>query len=165
MTYGTAAGIGAQVPRFSNSSGTFDTTTRPTLAAITAHIASISALIDSALSATGFTVPITDTDITPLLDYWVENYCAGIVIQTNGSLFVGPLTDKDGAVITGWQMMAEAVRAFVASVAVGLERIGAARVNDPISGMGYKGIDDAGITITPLFQRKAFGNVVKNWDV
>ena len=164
MSYGTLAQIGGRVPRFATSGGTFDGTTRPTSTQVTAMMAQISALIDAFLASHGYVVPVTDGDVTPLLDLFVEDYIAGLVIQTNGSLFVGPTLTKSGATMMGWEATAQAVKTYIDAIAVGLERMGATRTNDIISSIAHRDLDNAGNEVTPLFQRKAFGNVVKDWD-
>lgn len=164
MAYGTLAQIGGRVPRFATSGGTFDGTTRPTSTQVTAMMAQISALIDAILASYGYTVPVTDADVTPLLDLFVEDYIAGLVVQTNGSLFVGPTLTKSGATMMGWEATAQAVKGYIDTIAVGLERMGATRSNDIISSIGYRDTNDGGTDIVPLFQREAFGNIVKDWD-
>lgn len=164
MAYGTLAQIGGRVPRFATAAGsTFDGTTRPTSTQVMSMMGQVSALIDAILATHGYTVPITDADVTPLLDLFVEDYIAGLVVQTNGSLFVGPVISKNGATMMGWEATADAVREYIEAIAVGLERMGATRTSDIASGISYRNVDAAGDTIVPLFQRAAFGNAVTDW--
>jgi len=149
MSYGTAAGVGALVPRYANSSVTFDGTTRPTLTTVTALLASINSRLDIMLSSAGFTVPITDADIVPTLDFFVNEEVAAIAEGINGSGRFGPTAKKPGgsrfAIIT----------------------MGAARSGQSVTaGMAYRDTDEAGDTIYPLFERKAFGDApfCKDWD-
>ena len=58
----------------------------------------------------------------------------------------------------------EDVEAFVMGNAVGIERLGASRSNDPIAGISFRGQDEGGSDTAPIFQRSAFGNRFKDWD-
>ena len=164
MTYGTAAHVASLTPRFADAAtGLFTTTTRPTLAAVETKIAQLSAMIDVILAENGYTVPITDADVTPMLDAFVEEQTASMVFQTNGSLVQGPITTSNGAVIGWWSYMTREVKNFLDTVVNGLERMGATRSSDIASSISYRDTDSTGTSIVPLFQRKAYGNVVKDW--
>lgn len=164
MTYGTAANVAALTPRFADAgTGLFTTTTRPTLAAVENKMAQLSAMIDALLAENGYTVPVTDSDVTPMLAAFVEEQTASMVIQTNGSLVQGPITSSNGAVMGWWSYMTREVKDFLGTVVNGLERMGATRSSGISTAISFRETDSAGNEIAPLFQRGAYGNVVKDW--
>ena len=165
MSYGTAAGVGALVPRYANSSVTFDGTTRPTLTTVTALLASINSRLDIMLSSAGFTVPITDADIVPTLDFFVNEEVAAIAGGINGSGRFGPTAKKPGG--SRFAIITTDIQDFINVNAAGMATMGAARSGQSVTaGMAYRDTDEAGDTIYPLFERKAFGDALfrKDWD-
>lgn len=84
MTYGSASGVGALSSMWSDS-GSFTTTTTPTLAEVTIWISEVSALIDSALADEGFIVPITVVAIVPELDMLTNGFVKDLVDYSHQS--------------------------------------------------------------------------------
>ena len=165
MAYGSASGVGALVPRYVNGSGVFDNTTRPTLTTVTSHLASVSSRLDIMLASVGFSVPITDDDITPSLDFFVNEEVAAIAEGINGSGRFGPTAKKPGG--SRYEIITSDIRDFIAENAGGMENMGAARSGQSATvGMAYRDVDEGGDDIAPLFQRDAFGDDAfrKDWD-
>jgi hypothetical protein len=161
MAYGSAAGVISLAPRYA-SNGAFNTTTRPTAAHVTAWLSQVNSLIDTALAEFGFSVPITDADITPMLDFFVNEEVAALVEGANGSGRFGP-TDKKSSGRGRIAIMNEA-REWVKANAAGLERMGAARSYSSLSGLGFRDTDERGNETHPLIQRDAFSADWINWD-
>lgn len=161
MAYGTAAGVAALAPRYANN-GTFNSTTRPTAAHVTAWLSQVNSLLDTALAEFGFTVPITDGDITPMLDFFVNEEVAALVEGANGSGRFGP-TDKKSSGRGRIAIMNDA-RDWVKANAAGLERMGASRSYSSLSGLGFRSEDERGNETFPLVQRDGFSADWVNWD-
>jgi len=58
----------------------------------------------------------------------------------------------------------EEIKTFLEGIAPGLEDLGASRETSVMGRMGFRQFDNAGDEVTPMFQRKAFGNKIKDWD-
>jgi len=165
MAYGSASGVGALVPRYVNSSGVFDNTTRPTLTTVTSHLASINSMLDAMLARAGFSVPITDDGITPMLDLFVNEETAALAEGINGSGRFGPTAKKPSG--SRFSLIMTDIQDFITANAGGLENMGAARSGKSATvGMAYRDIDEGGDDVVPLFQRDAFGDNTfrKDWD-
>lgn len=158
-SYGHPNDIAAMVPRWANSSKLFDASTRPTLGEVETWVNQVSGVLNVILAQFGFSIPVTQADALEMLELFVNQEVAAITEGVNGSGRFGPTSKQVGkqgrfAIITG------DVRDFVESVATGLERLGVTRTHSFASGIGYRGTDENGDTVEPLFQRAAFGNTV-----
>lgn len=86
MSYGSAAGVAALSALYADATtGTFTTTTTPTLAQVNTWITEVSQVVDSALADEGFETPITDTDITQELALLVEGIVKELVNYSHDS--------------------------------------------------------------------------------
>ena len=163
MSYGSASEVAALTPRAANASGVFDTATRPVLATVTTWLTQLSGMVDSMLAKEGFTTPITNTTVKAALDLFVEQEAAALVEGVNGSGRFGPSTGKGGG-RGRFALMLEDISAFIEGYAFGFEQAGATRSLSTGGQIGYRGTDDAGDEVNPIFQRKAFGNAFEDWD-
>jgi hypothetical protein len=150
-------------PRIANTAGTFDTTTRPTLAQVEAHIDQISGIVNSYLAQAGFAVPVTQADVKLALTMFVQEEVAAMAEGVNGQGRFGPTTKTPGkrgrfAVIT------EDVKAFIEGQAYGFQLLGATQTTSIMSGVAFRDADESGNSIAPIFERKAYGNTFKEWD-
>ncbi len=161
-SYGTTAGTAALVPRWA-SAGDFTTSTRPTLAQVEAWIDQISGLLNAMLARAGFTIPITDDDVKDALDLFVNQEAAAMADGVNGSGKFGP-TAKAVGKQGRFNILMGDVQDFIEAYAVGFERLGAKRTETIAGGIGYRGTDESGDEIHPVFQREGFGNAFENWD-
>lgn len=158
-SYGHPDDIAALTPRWATSSAIFDSTTRPTLGQVQNWVNQVSAMVNAILSQYGFTIPVTQTDAVEMLNLFVNEEVAAMVEGVNGSGRFGPTTKAPGkrgrfAVIT------EDIIGFIEAIATGLEQMGVSRTYTFAEGAGYRGTDEDGNDIAPLFQRSAFGNEV-----
>ena len=161
-SYGSAAGVAVLVPRYANTSGAFDGTTRPTLAQVEAEIDMVSALVNSMLATNGFSVPVTQADVLLALGYFVNMETAAIVEGINGSGRFGPTTKSDGGK-GRFALLVDDVKEFIEANAIGWERMGATRPYSATAGLGFMETDAAGNDVFPIFQRNAFGNEFEDW--
>jgi len=84
MSYGSAAGVAAHVPRHANESGRFDNTTVPTLAQVDAWRREISGGLDVAMAAAGLPSPASDPAAVGMLDGFVNGNVAWLADSVNG---------------------------------------------------------------------------------
>lgn len=163
-SYGTAAGVGALVPKWAGT-GAFAATTRPTLAQVEGWIDQVSAIVNGILSEEGFAVPVAQADAVLVLKLFVQEEVADIVSGINGSGRFGPTAGgKNTANRSRYQTIVDDVQAYVKSVAVGLDRMGATRTSTIASGIAYRDTDEGGSATFPLFQRDAFSASFTDWD-
>lgn len=163
-SYGDTGEIAALVPKFANTSGIFDTTTRPTLLQVESETDQVSAAVNMVLSEEGFSIPVTDTDAKLMLDGFVNKMVAEIVLGINGYGRFGPTGDKREGSRGKYLMIMEDVEAFVGKHAVGMERLGATRTYSLLDSVAYRDTDQSGDETHPIFQREAFGEVYTNYD-
>lgn len=163
MPYGTVEGVGALVSRYSGTDKDFADTTRPAAGEVTTWIAEISSMVDVALAQAGFEVPITDSDITPMLDAFVNRTVADMVEGSRGFGRFGP--DREGARRnqSPFSMIMDDVARFVARMAAGMEAMGGSRDSE-VSNVSFRQYDDEGEEVQPIFQRDAFGNRFIDYD-
>ena len=157
-SYGSIAGVQALVPNYNLTSGT-----RPTTAQAESWIDSVSGILNSILAEAGFTIPVTDDDVKDALDFFVNQEVASICEGVNGSGRFGP-TSKAVGKQGRFSLMLEDVKAFVEGNKAGFERLGAVRSYDVTSSIAYRDTDESGEAVVPLFERKAFGNLDREWD-
>src|SRR3972149_2434748 len=157
-SYGSIAGVQALVPNYNLTSGT-----RPTIAQAESWIDSISGILNSILAEAGFTVPVTDDDVKDALDFFINQEVASICEGVNGSGRFGP-TSKAVGKQGRFSLMLEDVKAFVEGNKAGFERLGAERSYDVTSSIAYRDTDESGEAVVPLFERKAFRNLDREWD-
>lgn len=99
MTYGTASGVAAYTPRYTNASGVFDGDTRPTAAQVSDWLDQVTAIIDYA--ADHAQVDTGSSSITPMLDAFAEAQVAELVLGVNGAGRYGP-TEGRGSTLGSW---------------------------------------------------------------
>lgn len=162
-SYGSVAGVGVLCPRWSGNVGDFSTTIRPKKASVESWIDSLSGMVNSFLAEAGFTIPVTDDDVTDALDMFVNEEVAAICEGINGSGRFGP-TSKAVGKKGRYSLLLDDVKAFVEGNKAGFERLGAARSQDLTSGIGYRDTDEGGDETFPIFQRDAFSVAFTDWD-
>lgn len=164
-SYGSAAGVAVLVPRYANGTGTFATGDRPALASVEALIDQVSGLLNSILAQNGFTIPVSNTlapSVVLALTIFVNEEVAAIAEGINGSGRFGPTTKQPNK--SRFRIILDDIQDFILMNADGFERLGAVRSQSAVGTIGFRDHDQAGDVIVPLFERKAFGNVVQEWD-
>jgi len=161
-SYGTAAGVAALTPRWA-AGDDFVSATRPTLAQVEAWIDQVSSVVNSFLAESGFSIPVTDTDVINSVIPFIEQEVASIVEGVNGAGRFGP-TAKPSGKRGRWALIMDDAETFVKANAAGFERLGATRAQDFTDSVAVRSTDEVGDTINPIFQRKQYGNAFQNWD-
>jgi hypothetical protein len=163
-SYGSAAGVGALVPRYAGTTGAFDGTTRPTATQVEALIDQISSLINMILSKEGFTIPISQADTKLALTIFSQEEVAAICEGINGSGRFGPTTKSPGR--SRFSLITDDIQDFIETNSIGFEALGAARPVSTAGSIGFRDTDEGGHPTFPIFQRDAFGrdSFFKDWD-
>jgi len=160
-SYGDTSEIAALIPRYDNGSGVFDTNTTPTLLQVESLVDQVSGALNSVLAENGFEIPVSQADVKLVLDGFVNDEVAQIAVGINGSGRFGP--SKAGYTASRHKLISDDVTSFVAANATGFERLGATRENNNFE-IGSRTADESGDEVTPIFQRKGFGNEFTEWD-
>ena len=150
-SYGTAADVAALCRVYTNN-GAFDTTTVPTLANVEGFIDQTSALVNTALAAQGFTVPIVQADAVLACKSMVVQICSDLAHASNsaGRFF------SERALTGGLSIMAtirKDIADWVADNASGFTELGAARRVDSQNTIA---VNDSDYPF--LFTRDQFGS-------
>jgi len=162
-SYGTLNGVGMLVPKHSGTEQDFRDTTRPTDDHVVRWLDQISQLCNSMLAKEGFAVPATAKMVKMQLDFFVEQEVASMVEGINGFGRFGP-TAKKGGSKGRFALLVEDVQEFIEHNSVGWERLGTEREVSLAENIAYKESDNSGDSLSPIFQREAFGNVFQDWD-
>lgn len=163
-SYGTLAGVGALVPRYSGAGLDFAATTRPNAGQVEAWINQTSAILNAVLATAGFAIPVVQADAALVCANFVTEEVAGIVESVNVAGKRGP-TERESRTRPSGGIMQRAIT-FVELHTAGLERLGATRTDDKAQNIAYRDADERGNATAPLFQRAAFGDDKwqKDWD-
>lgn len=161
-SYGTVAGVVSLVPRYADS-GNFTSATRPSLAQVENWINETSAVVNALLADAGFSVPMTQTDAISLLAGLVESVVAEYADYANrmGRFWSDSAQDRG---ISMHKVLNNEISSWINQYAKGLENLGSARTEGTGSEIAYRETDEAGDTVVPLFQRKAYGERTQDWD-
>jgi hypothetical protein len=121
-------------------------------------------MVNTALSAYGFKVPISQADAKLACVGIVEQLAADLSMAANsaGRFF------SEKALASGqsrFRAIQNDVLAWAESMAGGLEAMGAARtIPSNEYAIDSRGSDSVGDATSPIFQRKGFGNRFQDWD-
>lgn len=153
--YSTVEEVESLTKRYT-SSGSFGDSTNPTATEVEVFLTWLSAAINILLASKGFAVPVTSTIVKPLLDGIVTGYAKDLVEAANsaGRFY----TDKNLRGGNPFTVINLELAKWVDLNAKGIDESGADRTMTLIGGILYKGENDDGIEIEPLFQRDHFGN-------
>ena len=161
-SYGTGAHVAALVPVYTDG-GVFNSSTNPTLATVVGWIDQVSALLNTALAGSGFSIPLTNADSILVAQAWVEQAVADLAANANsaGRFFTDRALERG---VSPMQTIRKEVLDFIEQIAGSLEAIGASRTNSSAEmDIAYRESDDDGEKVEPLFQRKAFGERSRKW--
>lgn len=92
-SYGSLTGVASRAPRWAKD-GTFDATTTPTLTQAEGFIDEVSALVNIHLQELNFDIPITQDDALLLMNMFVNDEVASIVLGLHGSGRFAPKAGK-----------------------------------------------------------------------
>jgi hypothetical protein len=164
-SYGTAAGVAALDPLDADTTThTFLSTTFPTLQEVVNWIDEVSAIMNVALAGAGITTPVSQATVKKMLGAYVQEIVADLCHFAHGTgrFYTDRQIEKGVSPIT---QIRRDIASWVNDYAGAMEAAGAARGTDsPTNTIGYRDTDESGDEVTPLFQRKAYGEASRNWD-
>lgn len=162
MAYGTIAGVQAYCASFTNAAGVFDSDTTPKAHQVTAWLNQISNSLDLLLAKEGFTVPVTNATAVSAMTSVVEQLVTDLVNFANrAGRFYTERSQQYG--VSPWKVIASDLEAWVSDNAPGLSAAGASRGESSDDRFVYRDTDESGDPVTPIFQRKGFGNTFEDW--
>lgn len=155
-SYGTVVGVAAYVAHAANASGTFDTTTTPTLAQVEGFIDRMSSRLNGWLGHNNYVVPVTAANAVAWLDYYAEIGAAGLVELTQRS---SGYSDEDQNRREN-KFLLEFARAKGEIEDGVLASLGATTTDVPgvLFGLRVGGGTRGGQALRPIFTRTSFGN-------
>lgn len=160
-SYSSVADVLAVTRHLLSGQSNFDASTVPTLAEVEAFIDDVSSLLNDAIAAHGFTVPISTAGPKRSCDIWVRTKAAAMVELTQrGEGFAEEEGSRYGAF---WNLFDDAYE-FVAKLAEGWKQQGVTVSDNSSDGLAYTGIlvhsERTDPTVTtreqPLFRRRQF---------
>ena len=161
-TYGSVAEVEALSRRFTNN-GSFDTSTVPTLAQVEKFLDNISATMNLALKGAGFSIPVSEATAKDAIDAFVIEVAADLVHAANSSgRFFTEKALENG--VSPLRAVRKEIVDWVEGQIAAFAALGMSRGASVADQIGSREADEAGDTVSPLFQRKAYGNTNKEWD-
>jgi hypothetical protein len=127
-SYGSAAGIAVFARSYANADQEFTDSTTPTLTQVETWIDEVSAILNVELADLRFSVPVTQSDAVRMLDSFVNQETAALVLGMHNQGRFGP-TDRGGSNPGRFAILLSDIKEFLHQTAGGLEAIGASRTN------------------------------------
>jgi len=160
-SYSSVADVVAWTRHLLDGEGSFAATTRPTLTEVVAFIDDASAMLNDAIAAAGFAVPITAAGPKRSCDLWVRAKAAGYVeLAQRGQGFDG----QGGSRASAFTDMFSDAYEFVARNAKGWKQQGVTVSESASEGLSFTGLNkhsertdpDSTTIEQPLFRRRQF---------
>lgn len=161
--YATPDSVAALVPRWANTSGYFDATTRPTMGQVARWLGEVSGMVNVILANSGFAVPVTEMNSRMMLDLFVASEVASIADGVNGSGKFGQTLKQNNR--SRFSIIVEDFRSFLGEISFGMAELGSSQSASSLGSFGFREIDNSGNETAPLFQREQFGETYDRTDV
>ena len=125
-SYGSALGIASRVPRWVNKTTlTFDANTNPTITQVETFIDEVSALMNVYLSELNVDIPISQADVLKVMNMFVNDEVASIVLGVHGSGRFAPKAGKSaGSGESRFVRILKDFQEFIKTNQYGLEKLG-----------------------------------------
>ena len=153
-SYSSLAKVAGRVPRWANG-GTFDATTNPTATVAESWIDEVSAMLNVALSENGFTIPIVQADALSMMNMFVSEEVASMVLGVHGSGRFADRGNKNRAAPARFNMMQNDIEKFLKRNEYGLRKLGVAGE----SSLAFIKMTEDADTTEPLIDRESM-----DWD-
>lgn len=160
-SYGDIDGVAAYVGVYTDD-GDFTDDTTPSYQRVVKWIDQVSDMFNVALADAGFRTPVEQVDARAAIASMVEQLVSDLchAANTKGRFFTKAAQDRGTNVLgTIWGEIV----GWVSDHAIGFTNLGVPRVTGTLGKIGSKGMDASGEKLVPMFQRKEFGNIVKDW--
>lgn len=159
--YSSINEVRALTRRVLDGSGTFDATSRPTLAEVENFVHYASAQLNAALAAAGFTVPVTQATVLYELDAWVTAKAAMYVELTQPG---AGYSDDEGSRTAVFGNLAQMASDYVKANMIGWQELGAAYTSNVSAGLAFTALNNVANRTDPsnttreqpLFTRRQF---------
>jgi hypothetical protein len=147
--------VAALSKRFTTS-GTYDSSSNPTITQVETWIDQVSGMANILLAEKGFAVPVVQADCVLALQSVVVGAVNDLCQAANsaGRFFTDRALESG---IDPMKVISNQMADWIGDHAEGFEAIGAARSVATVGGIGYRDGDDDGNSVSPLFGRNAFG--------
>jgi len=155
-SYGSVAEVEALTRRYT-ASGTYSSTTNPTLAQVEQFVDRVSGIANVVLAEQGFSIPVTQADAALAIADFVVAQAALLVEAANGHGLYAPGSQSVRGT-TPMRLVIREAEAFLAEHAEGLELLGATRTRALTHGLECRDTDDSGAAIEPWFTREMLGS-------
>ena len=154
--YGSVAQVAAYVKHLCNASGTFDTTTKPTLTEVEQFIEQRSASLNACLAEAGYIVPVTTpSTATTLLGYYAAMGAAGDCELSQRSAGYSEETNRrENKFLDEFDKACDFIKSG-AFAALGSPQSSA---SPAVAGLYVGGRTRTGQNLRPIFGRTTFGN-------
>lgn len=161
-SYGDTTEVAHMTPMHTDSTTKlFTTSTRPTLARVESFVDEVSGIVNLFLAQQGFDIPITQADAVQALSLFVNEEVAGLVEGVNGSGRFGPTSKAPGG---RFGILYSDVQTFINAVANGFVALGVPRPRGVSDGLAYRGVDNNGDAVFPLFTRTDYGYTFTDFE-
>lgn len=162
-SYGSAADVAALTNLYTIT-GAYTTATIPTLVQVEGWIDQVSAIMNTALAAQGFLIPVTQADAVLAIKSYVIEAVTDLAHAANsaGRYYTDAALQRGDSPMAG---VRRAILSWVEMFASGLGALGASRAGETSTGdIGFRDTNNQGDATFPIFQRDAFGDKFTNWD-
>lgn len=160
--YGDARSVAA-LTRGYTTAGAYDSASNPTLASVEKWLIDVSATVDVAMAMAGFTIPITDVRTRLALDSLVNEAVADLchAANSNGRFFTEKAQERG---VSPMRAIRREITEWVTENASGFAALGASVKTPAAQHIACRDVDEAGLAVSPLFERKAWNNPNREWD-
>jgi len=162
-SYGSAADVAALTSLYT-ASGTYTASTIPTLAQVEGWIDQVSAIMNTALAAQGFVIPVSQSDAVLAIKSYVVEAVTDLAHAANsaGRYYTDAALQRGDSPMAG---VRRAILSWVEMFAAGLGALGASRAGETSTGdIGFRDTNNKGDATYPIFQRDAFDDKFQDWD-
>lgn len=155
-SYGSVAGVAAYVKHMTNSSGTFDATTQPTLTEVEGFIDQMSAQLNGWLAAAGYSIPVTNAQAVQILAGYSNLGAAGLceLTQRSGGYKADAQNNRENKFLDLFYK----AQALIESGALALLGAGQTEEAGTFFGLSVGGRTRNGQRLRPIFTRTGLGN-------
>ena len=162
MAYGEHADVAALTKRWTNA-GSFDDTTIPTSTQVSTMLTRISAMIDTYLAGLGFSTPVTTpaTAVSALEEITIGAVADLVMAANSAGRFY---TSKNLRGKSPFVQLRRELKEWCIDAAPGFESLGVERGVTSAENIAFRDGDEGGDDVTPIFQRKGFGDTRNEWD-
>jgi hypothetical protein len=154
--YGSLTGAAAYVIHMTNSSGAFDSTTKPTDTQVTVFLTELCAQLNGWLASAGYVVPVTGTNAKLILDRYANIGAAGLceLTQRSGGYSKDNQNKRENKFLDEFYK----ADAFIKSGTLNNLDATTQQLPGGLFGLKFGGRTSTNQALRPTFGRTSFGN-------